>query len=83
MTLTQIETRPPKSVWFRSPRVIRHGVMTFFLFLLHAASGEQVHRGGIQSGRPASRRTALSGALRASTSASLPADPFAIAGGSR
>ncbi|MBL0158152.1 MAG: 4Fe-4S binding protein [Bryobacterales bacterium] len=47
MTLTQIETRPGKSAWYRSPRVIRHGVMIFFfLFLLHVAYDHQVQGGG-------------------------------------
>jgi Pyruvate/2-oxoacid:ferredoxin oxidoreductase delta subunit len=47
MTLTQIETRPSRSAWYRSPRAIRHGVMLFFfLFLLHVAYDHQVKGGG-------------------------------------
>ncbi len=52
MTLTQLDTRPVKRAWYRSPRAIRHGAMIFFfLFLLHVAYDHQV-RGGGPNGSP-------------------------------
>ena len=39
--------QPPGNLRFRSPRLIRHGVMLFFfLFLLHVASEHQLRGGG-------------------------------------
>jgi polyferredoxin len=46
-TLVTIEKRTRGSRWFRSPKLIRHGVMVFFfLFLLHVAYDHQVKGGG-------------------------------------
>lgn len=48
MILTQIDAAKPRMKrWWRSPRLVRHGVMLFFfLFLLHVAWEHQVKGGG-------------------------------------
>ncbi len=52
MPLTQIQPLKSKRAWYRSPAVIRQGVMLFFfLFLLHVAYDHQV-RGGGPKGSP-------------------------------
>jgi len=46
-TLVNISPSPKKKPWYRSPKVLRHGVMAFFfLFLLHVAYDHQIKGGG-------------------------------------
>ncbi|MBN9661030.1 MAG: 4Fe-4S binding protein [Acidobacteria bacterium] len=52
MALTQIQPLKSRKAWYRSPVVIRQGVMIFFfLFLLHVAYDHQL-RGGGPKGSP-------------------------------